>query len=546
MSAGVRQKNAWLHGWAGLLLGWLMFAIFVTGTIAFFRQEVTYWMQPELHDSDPGEPLEMARMAIDRLEHIAPDAREWQIELPSEREPQLSVSWEADGAEADSASSAFAADRARAEEAAAQANARGGRPRDPGVAVDPATGAIIHPRETAGGDFLYHFHYQLHFMSRGSGMLLVGLVTLAMFIAILSGIVTHKKIFKDFFTFRRRKGQRSWLDAHNAAAVFALPFHLMITFSGLLLIGGTLLPFSGQERNRERQGEMEQQAPTDLAAGSSLPLSKILHTAQREWSVPVGRLSFDRRANTVELSSQRNDSLFLRPGGGPGRNLTFDGTDGTLLEREDNLASDGIDRTNRAIRALHLGRFADWQLRWLYFVAGIGGTVMVATGLVLWSVKRAAKRRDALIPIGQRLAEILNIGAVAGLNLAIATYFWANRLVPAGTPNRAELEIRLFFIAWTVTYLHAAARKPQVAWVEQLMVGGGLFALLPILSFATGSLWLPSAVASGNWIVAGFDAVCLLTATVMFCAARFITRGSERDNVAQDFPIVDRSLVPAE
>ena len=45
----------------------------------------------------------------------------------------------------------------------------------------------------------------------------------------MSGIVTHKKIFRDFFTLRRAKGQRSWLDGHALVAVAALPYHLVIT-----------------------------------------------------------------------------------------------------------------------------------------------------------------------------------------------------------------------------------------------------------------------------------------------------------------------------
>lgn len=548
MSTGVRQKNAWLHGWAGLVLGWLMFAIFVTGTIAFFRQEVTYWMQPELHVGQPGEPLEMARMAIDRLERIAPDASEWRVELPSEREPRLFASWEAEGAQGNGVDAAFIEERARAEEAAASANARGGRPRDPGFAIDPETGKVIYPRETAGGDFLYHFHYQLHFMSRDTGMLLVGLATLAMFIAILSGIVTHKKIFKDFFTFRGRKGQRSWLDGHNATAVVALPFHLMITFSGLLLVGGTLLPFGGDGRGRDRdeRGSQEREVPAVLHQASSMPLEEILQTAQREWSVPVGRLSFDRKANTVELSSQRNDDLLLRPGGGPGRSLTFDAADGALIERSDGLAEGGVDATNRAIRALHLGRFANWQLRWLYFAAGILGTIMVATGLILWSVKRAAKLREAPAPLGHRLADTLNIGTIAGLNLAIAAYFWANRIIPNAASDRAEVEIAVFFAAWAAAYLHGAVRNARSAWIEQLAVGGALFAMLPVLSLVTGNAWLLSAVASGNWIVAGFDAVCLFTAVVMIGAARFMTRRAGPGGVSSDRRLVDPSLIPAE
>ena len=62
------------------------------------------------------------------------------------------------------------------------------------------------------------------------------LIALLMLVAILSGIVTHKKIFRDFFTLRRGKGQRSWLDGHNATAVLALPFHLMITYTGLVTL----------------------------------------------------------------------------------------------------------------------------------------------------------------------------------------------------------------------------------------------------------------------------------------------------------------------
>src|SRR3546814_13473285 len=43
-----RQSMAWLHTWTGLLMGWLLFAMFVTGTAAYFQEEITRWMKPEL------------------------------------------------------------------------------------------------------------------------------------------------------------------------------------------------------------------------------------------------------------------------------------------------------------------------------------------------------------------------------------------------------------------------------------------------------------------------------------------------------------------
>ena len=48
---------------------------------------------------------------------------------------------------------------------------------------------------------------------------------------------------------------------------------------------------------------------------------------------------------------------------------------------------------------------------------GLLGTAMIATGLVLWSVKRRAdaERKKVAIGVGHKLVEAMNIGAIAGL-----------------------------------------------------------------------------------------------------------------------------------
>ena len=50
---GPRQSMAWLHTWASLILGWLLYAIFLTGTLSFFQSEISVWMKPETHQSVP-------------------------------------------------------------------------------------------------------------------------------------------------------------------------------------------------------------------------------------------------------------------------------------------------------------------------------------------------------------------------------------------------------------------------------------------------------------------------------------------------------------
>ena len=47
MQKSVRQSMAWLHSWLGLTLGWLLFAIFLTGAATYYRHEINLWMQPQ-------------------------------------------------------------------------------------------------------------------------------------------------------------------------------------------------------------------------------------------------------------------------------------------------------------------------------------------------------------------------------------------------------------------------------------------------------------------------------------------------------------------
>ena len=69
-------------------------------------------------------------------------------------------------------------------------------------------------------------------------------------------------------------------------------------------------------------------------------------------------------------------------------------------------------------------------MRWLLFLSGVVGTVMAATGMVLWVVKRLPERRKlGRTPFGYWLVEVLNVGSIAGLSVATAAYFWMNRLL---------------------------------------------------------------------------------------------------------------------
>jgi uncharacterized iron-regulated membrane protein len=596
MKGGIRQSMSWLHGWSGLLLGWLLFAIFFTGTIAYFRQEVTLWMQPELHGSVPSPRA--AEIGLSKLAEVAPKAASWTVNLPSDRSDTVRISWRNEGegrgnrrgsgsqaerrdANSEAASAkpeqravirdggqregARARDRARGGDGAVREGRRdrdtasgsaanrdrsrgggGGRDRN-GLTLDATTGETLKPRETAGGNFLYRFHFELYALPRAWARWIVGIATMTMFVAIISGIITHKKIFKDFFTFRPGKGQRSWLDAHNATAVLSLPFHIMITYSGLLLFTSTLLPWASQavlgdnpraafmqmRAAEERKAEALRAEVAKAGAGPMVPIGPLLERAERSWGQPASRITVSdpgKAGSIIEILPTRNDSLTQQSGsGGLGAvKLAFSAKNGEPIPLSGERPQSVVSSIDTALGSLHRARFAEPGLRWLFFLAGVGGTVMVGTGLVLWSVKRAEKSRAERLPFGHRLVDHLNVGAIAGLIVATGAYFWANRLLPAGIGNRAEWEINSFFLVWLATFLHPLARPLKRAWIEQLLLGGALFVAIPLLNAVTTDSHLGVTLLSGNWLLAGFDLVSLIFGAALLHTAVKLVRHKAR------------------
>lgn len=519
LHGGFRQSMAWLHTWSGLVVGWLLFAIFLTGTLSFYQDEISVWMQPELHASVPDEHT--PERAVARLTTHAAGAQLWSITLPSERDPSVQLAWR-------------------------MPDAAPGRQGVERAVMDAGTGELIEPRETRGGGFLYRFHFELYGLDRLWARWVVGVATMVMLVGLLTGVVTHKKIFKDFFTFRPGKQQRSWLDAHNATAVLALPFHLIITYSGLLLLMYQLMPWPvdvayPEDRNAYfaelrsggggggggrggggREGGPARATAAPPAVVPMSPLLPMLEAAARQWPEHgVGSITITQpntRRATVELRARHGDSLLDR---GQQDRLRFSGVTGERISDPDNTATPNAARgLYNSLTALHLLRFADPVLRALFFVAGLMGTAMVATGVLLWFAKRAPERaKRNHTPAGHRLVHSLNVGTLAGMWIAIGAYFWANRLLPVTLPDRSAWEIRVFFLAWGLALLHPWLRPAKRAWTEQLGIGGALFVLAPALSALTTGQHLPGHLLAGHTVVAGVELTLLLTGAGLLWAA---------------------------
>jgi len=504
---------AWLHTWTGLLVGWLLLLIFMAGTASYYREEISRWMRPELPRSTVSNEV-AAERAIAFLQHKAPQAESWNVTLPDPRNPAMRMFW-------------------RNPESMVKPPAEGEKRRRRGggrfgdATVDPGTGEEVAARETRGGDFFYRLHFDLHYIPVYWARYLVGFCAMFMLVAIITGVITHKKIFKDFFTFRKDKGLRSWLDFHNVSAVMALPYHAMITYTGIVTLMFMYLPWGVNVAYPKDEDAFFSEAFARLAdietpsegTATALPIQQLLDAARAEWKgaqVSGFTLYHPGAANAVIDVYQRDGKRLSvdTP------SLRYDAVSGALIEASP--LSGGATQTRGVMYGLHLARFADWGLRALFFLSGLIGCLMVASGVVLWAVKERPKHaKSGKIGFGLRLVDALNIGAVAGLPIAFAAYFWGNRLLPVQMAERSDAEVNVFFYAWGAALLAAFLWPKRLMWAWQLYLGAAMFLLIPVINALTTHAHLGVTLRNGDWVLAGFDLMMLAFGAVLaYCALR--------------------------
>ncbi|MGI2092546.1 PepSY-associated TM helix domain-containing protein [Shewanella oncorhynchi] len=507
---------SWLHTWAGLLVCWVLLLIFFAGSLSYFRHEISLWNEPELHKgvyqdyrADTLEnQLDKGQSYIEA--HSPATAQRWMIGFPTERTPFQSVSWQLPPEKGQR--------RGKTEEH---------------VALADGSGMISEVRESRGGDFFYRLHFDLHYMSAITARYIVGVCTMFMLIALISGIVIHKRIFKDLFSFRRDKGARSWLDAHNVSSVIALPYHLMITYTGLITLMLIYIPwtvntaYSGD--NQAFLKELNPARQTEKAAGISAPqvqLSQLLPQVKAAWGdAPIKQVivSYPKDQNS-QVTFYQNTGKDVTD---EANILIFNGVNGELKYASPHEAS-GASATYDTMMSLHTARFAAPLLRFLFFFCGLLGCAMIATGTLMWAI-RLRQKQQKLIDKGEkpsfglRLVEGLNFMFILGLPLGTVAFFYANRLLPTSFTSRSEWEVHSFFIALAVMGVWAFLGRSRRQWQTALRLTGTLCCALPVLNAFTSPSNIIDNIQSHQWALVGFDVLAVLLGGAMLFASKRVT-----------------------
>ncbi|KAA3649478.1 MAG: PepSY domain-containing protein [Proteobacteria bacterium] len=498
---------AGLHTWAGVCLGTLLFIIFWMGSLSVFDREIDRWMMPATRLPAPAATPSLDATVVPVAERLAAGAAMWTVVLPGARVPAIELRY------------------------------TDGQGQPVRRHIDPASGRLLPEAGSVGASgFFFPFHFRLHLRFADLGYWLVGAAGMAMLVLLVSGVIVHRRIFSDFFTFRPTRAlPRAVLDVHNLSGVLVLPFHFVITLSGLIIFFAIYFPAAYQVAYTGAAGGARAafdqaafgswQRPASGRPGELASLDAMLATARALWQ---GREAYQVRvrhpgdaAAYVEIRRSVADDIPMNID-----RLIFDGTSGRLLHRH---GARPVMAVQRFIAGLHFIQFRHGLLRGLYFVAGLAGCMMIGSGLLFWLAAR--RRRGA--GAGMRLVEALTVGGMTGTMIATLAFLLANRLLPAELAGRAGVEMQVFFGVWVLGFCHAALR-PHEAWRAQSRMIGLAAVAAVVLNTLTTGLHPLAAVAAGQWAVAGVDGVLLLSAGLAGWAARHGRRSSTAAHAAVD------------
>lgn len=535
-----RLSMTWVHTWFGLVLGFVLMICFFFGALSVFDREIDRWAIPDTRFEPQPMPSfdHLLKPVFEKLrahpDDMAATAARVVGDLPhpdtmpmaslyaytTHRDPVLSI-----GAE-------FSIPNKPLNPADDHLHVHGW------ATIDPRTGAAI-PDDALkiGSRWFYPMHYSLNWHWKNIGYYIVGLAAFVMLAALVTGVIMHRKIFRELFTFRpKKRTQRSALDLHNMTGVVALPFHFFFAFTGLVIfasffyfpVSHTLLkPLHDQHEvlEAERTGLPHE------AAGIAAPMASVdamVAEAKRRWAArdmagEVGYLFADHLGDQngyVSIYRAGSDRVAL-----VGEGIHFKASTGEVL-REDPPRT-VVSEVNEFLTGLHLQHFEHWLLRWLYVIGGLLGCICIATGFIFFVEKRKQQHAKTQSQ-GSRIVDALAVTTVTGMLIASFAMLVANRLLPADLAGKGDWEINAFWFAWLLAFLHAAWRSAPVAraarnpaWREQCWIAALLAVAAVVLNWlTTGDHLVKTVFTHTYWPVAGVDLSLLATAALSVYAAR--------------------------
>lgn len=498
-----------VHGWSAIALGFLLYAVVITGTITVFANEIGHW------SIGRGEAVSVFDQPVDAhiRKAIASVDAKYRDDLNVVASPLGNLrAWIHTREKRDT-----------------------GNIEDRGVVIeiDQSTGQEIVRREGWAGEvlaepatalerFLVDVHVRLH-LPHPWGLILTGILGLAMMAAAVSGLLMHRHLVKDSFTLRRHKETLvAARDEHSVAGTWGLPFAFLLALTGAffsfaLSIGLPVMSFVAFGGNQEKliaavagTPPVEDKRPARMA-----DLDAIIREARVRASGEVRRLEIshygrmDARA-TVRLAPAKGA---LQPA-----TLVFSAADGSFEKAKPSLGtSPSLGSTLFSIIApLHFGNFGGVVSKLVWLALGFASCFLIATGMTLWLKRRAEDTR-------WRVFGYVNATVIYGLPIGLVASAYGFLLIyPAHAAITAPPVAFLIGAAATIGYaVFTVRRSPAPQLDANLMRSLGVLLMgLPVVRILAGGMFWPSAITNGAYETVAVDFVLLLVAVICLRLAR--------------------------
>ena len=486
-----------VHGWSGILLGLLLYAVVLTGTAAVFAEEIGAW------SAGHGETQSAFEKPIDatvrRLGEITPAKYRQAVNLFEIGDHRLGVYFHRDEIGPD------------------------GMPTDRGIYYQldhegriakslHGTGEeVFGPRnDDALSSFLVDTHVRLH-LPNPWGLLLTGILGLAMLVAAISGLLIHRHLLKDIFTLRRDASPvLADRDRHSVAGTWSLPFAFILAFTGSFFsFFGTIgvpvvamAAFSGDVEALSEAvfGNPGKPDPRPVAIGN---LDRIAADAINRTGAAPTFIAIENygRADAEVTTFHDPKTSDIEPVA-----LLYDGASATFERTKPSVgARASAGGTLVAIMApMHFGDFAGLLSKAIWFGLGFAMCYVTYTGMRLWVIRRHEETRS--LDWLQRTLDVVGFGLPLALAVSAAAFLIT---MPLGS---ATYWTPAAFLIASAAAIVAAVLLPSaeiLARVLQGATGLALIVLAPLRLLTGGPGW-GEAIVGGSPLIVALDLAFLL------------------------------------
>jgi len=382
----VRHALFTVHMWVGLILGVLLAALGLSGSLLVYDEQVADMLDKRPLAVTAGTPLPLSMIQTIARDTAAEQGAggQMQIILPQAARQPITVRM------------GGLSPMGNVPQARGAARREGAREGGGGLQlfIDPVSGEILGSRKAALPGLLI-FAHQLHgnfLMSRETGRPLVGWLGVAMCLLGLSGLVLwwpRRGQWKYAFKVRRTAtGLRFHRELHAATGIWIFLVFMAVSFSGVVIAWPQTL---GMNTAGARQMPMvEPQTGKRLGATEAViaATSVVPDLKPRSITIPA------RPTQPIMVNYLSNGAI--------NASVLIDPYSGKVLEKRDN-----SERFLAWMRPVHDGSLGPiWGF--LVFLSGLAPTLFVVTGLVMW-----AKKRQRRVPMTAMTEDITGDEAAA-------------------------------------------------------------------------------------------------------------------------------------